>query len=169
MDAQKKPGSLTPQKVTLNPKFISLVKPALIKNAGQMLLMLSLVGCMGARETFDCAPGHGVGCKSISQVNELENAQDVSMAPASIHEKTKNLSTQSVFKPSTQPIDLSLAFPKKPLAGTHSATREPEKLLKVWIAPFEDEEGHLHEASYINALIQESYWAPVKYIEDEVQ
>ena len=168
MNEKEKPGTLTPQKVTLNPKFISLVKPVLIKNAGQILLMLSLVGCTGAKETFDCAPGHGVGCKSISQVNELENAQEAPIVPALNHETT-NLAIQPVFKPYQRPVNLSLPFPKKPFGGAHSAARAPEKLLKVWIAPFEDEDGHLHEASYINALIQESHWAPVKYIEDEAQ
>lgn len=37
-------------------------------------LALSLSGCMGVYEGgFECPPGEGVGCKSISEVNEMVN------------------------------------------------------------------------------------------------
>lgn len=37
-------------------------------------IALSLSGCMGVYEGgFECPPGEGVGCKSISEVNEMVN------------------------------------------------------------------------------------------------
>jgi len=37
-------------------------------------MALSLSGCMGVYEGgFECPPGEGVGCKSISEVNEMVN------------------------------------------------------------------------------------------------
>ena len=41
---------------------------------GNVFLALSLSGCMGVyEEGFDCPPGVGVGCKSISHVNTMVN------------------------------------------------------------------------------------------------
>ncbi len=41
-------------------------------------VLLSLSGCMGVYEGgFECPPGKGVGCKSISQVNEMINRGDL--------------------------------------------------------------------------------------------
>ena len=37
-------------------------------------LPFCLQGCMGVYEGgFECSPGHGVGCKSISEVNQMVN------------------------------------------------------------------------------------------------
>ncbi|MGL5720271.1 MAG: hypothetical protein ACRCYP_05715 [Alphaproteobacteria bacterium] len=34
-----------------------------------LLSLLSLVGCSSYQESFDCPPGRGVGCKSVSEVD----------------------------------------------------------------------------------------------------
>lgn len=48
--------------INLNFKFMSLLAVCL------------LTGCMGVyEEGFDCKPGEGVGCKSISEVNTMIN------------------------------------------------------------------------------------------------
>ncbi|HUX78523.1 MAG TPA: hypothetical protein VMW10_02075 [Alphaproteobacteria bacterium] len=45
------------------------------KNSISILgIALCLTGCMGVYEGgFECPPGEGVGCKSISEVNEMIN------------------------------------------------------------------------------------------------
>lgn len=49
---------------------------------------LTLSGCMGVYEGgFECPAGVGVGCKSISEVNDLVNAGE-------LPQKTSSLSTQ---------------------------------------------------------------------------
>lgn len=41
-------------------------------------LALTLGGCMGVYEGgFECPPGRGVGCKSISEVNRMVNQGDL--------------------------------------------------------------------------------------------
>jgi len=40
-----------------------------------LALFIGLSGCMGIYEGgFECPPGKGVGCKSISEVNQMINA-----------------------------------------------------------------------------------------------
>lgn len=48
-------------------------------------LLLSLSGCMGIYEGgFECPPGKGVGCKSISEVNSMINSGALPRTPIQI-------------------------------------------------------------------------------------
>ncbi len=45
---------------------------------------LALSGCMGVYEGgFECPPGEGVGCKSISEVNQMVNEGELPKSPSS--------------------------------------------------------------------------------------
>lgn len=54
---------------------IKYLKPQkLLQLCHSAFLPLCLTGCMGVYEGgFECPPGEGVGCKSISEVNEMIN------------------------------------------------------------------------------------------------
>ena len=86
------------------------------------ILMTGITGCTPHRETFDCAPGVGVGCKSISEVNHLIDNKEQEEALS----KGQGLQLQS-----TQ--SLSTVSPG----------------LRVWIAPYEDSNGYVHEESFV--------------------
>ena len=46
---------------------------------------LCLTGCMGVYDGgFECPPGEGVGCKSISEVNQMVNQCSVLSAQCSV-------------------------------------------------------------------------------------
>ena len=86
------------------------------------MLMITVTGCTPHRETFDCAPGIGVCCKSISEVNHLIDTK----------EREEDLpKEQGLQSKNTQPLS-----PVNP--G-----------LRVWIAPYEDSNGHVHEESFV--------------------
>jgi hypothetical protein len=52
-----------------------------IKGAS-IALLFSLTGCMGVYEGgFECLPGVGVGCKSISEVNQMVNQGELPQKP----------------------------------------------------------------------------------------
>lgn len=47
-------------------------------------LAFALSGCMGVYEGgFECPPGEGVGCKSISEVNQMVNEGELPKSPSS--------------------------------------------------------------------------------------
>lgn len=48
------------------------------------------------------------------------------------------------------------------LAATASPGRIPEKLLRLWIAPWTDEAGDLHDASYVFVRVAHARWATAK-------
>lgn len=62
-----------PKKLFKN-SFISVSHLIIDHRLLMTTLALTLSGCMGVYEGgFECPPGEGVGCKSISEVNELIN------------------------------------------------------------------------------------------------
>lgn len=83
--------------------------------------LLELSGCAPYAETFECEVGPGVGCKSLTFVNQLVERGDLPY-------EEENLDTFEELRP----------YRKKPPAGK-----------RVWIAGYRDEEGHYHEPAYL--------------------
>lgn len=66
-----------------------LKRPSLITNYQYLMTALApalmLSGCMGVYDGgFECPPGKGVGCKSISEVNQMVNQCSVPSAQCSV-------------------------------------------------------------------------------------
>lgn len=98
---------------------------------------LLLTGC-STTETFDCKAGKGVGCKSITEVNSLVDRGGFGEEGATT-------------PPSVQPVTT--------FAGDMSLVhRIQEQHLRVWIAPFQDEHGNLHEGSTVHTVVKPGYW-----------
>lgn len=124
-------------------------------------LMFCLEGCATHRETFDCAPGSGVGCKSISEVNAIVDSasmREEELKPAVISPSSSRSSAKTAPTDLMDLTETDTSLTGLPVPKMHQPKRAPERVLKVWIAPFEDQEGNFHEASTIHALIQESRW-----------
>jgi uncharacterized protein YceK len=104
-----------------------------------IILLLGLTGCSSVSETFDSAPGQGVGAKPITVVNHMVE-----------HKKLKGSSLSENVITSKPYSSVFLA--------RGSIQRSTEKTMCIWIAPYIDEQGHLHEASRVHTVIQPSAW-----------
>lgn len=104
------------------------------------LIWLSLMGCSRVSETFDSTPGQGVGAQPITVVNHMVDRGD--LKGSALSQNNHKLKTH-------QPIRYI------PL---ESAKRLPEKTMRIWIAPYIDAQGHLHEGSYVHTIIQPCDW-----------
>lgn len=123
-------------------------------------LALFLSGCTSASETFDCEPGKGVGCQSITKVNKMI---DQGQFLESQEGFTSPLSNQNLLSKATPP-----SFSTSPFSNAASATvvlsdqtvvqRIAEQPIRVWVAPYQDEAGNFHEASVVHSVIQGGYW-----------
>lgn len=126
-------------------------------------LCLNLCGCSTTSETFDCQPGKGVGCKSISEVNQLVNQQTGG--------KDTEQDKQSILSHNTESFPTPIIVANSPgseaskasvnnitLSDTHTVQRMPEEYLRVWVAPFQDQQGNLHEGSIIHTVLKPGYW-----------
>ncbi len=108
-------------------------------------LALSLSGCSGLyKETFDCGSKDGVGCKSIAEVDALVNAQDPQVMGSKDLEPIRE----------TRPVSV----PPLVLGPKGQVSREAEAWRRVWIAPFQSEDGTFYEGTRAHVLVRPGRW-----------
>lgn len=95
---------------------------------------LCLAGCMGIyEEGFDCPPGKGVGCKSISEVNAMVNQ---GLLPKPNKDLDSQLDPQ--FSQSSSSEGEEDASSCKNCAGSHSSlssNKMSSSKISIWWAP----------------------------------
>src|SRR3954466_4109544 len=103
----------------------------------------SLCACSTTSETFDCPAGKGVGCKSISEVNQMVDQggleREAGKGKQSIILPLEPLSNP-IMATDSSAVESSAAIPFSDSMAVH---RIQEEHLRVWIAPFQDEQGNL--------------------------
>lgn len=113
-------------------------------------LSLSLCACNTTSETFDCKAGKGVGCKSISEVNRMVD-QGV-LGQAGWGTGVNEVAPSMALPPSIPVIS------EVPFSDALTVHRVQEEHVRVWMAPFQDEWGNLHEGSVIHTVLKPGYW-----------
>ena len=113
---------------------------------------VNLTGLKDAESDFACSVEMHPYCGSLSSVHERINE----LAPS---EATVQITTEGVV-PDRLALETPLMTPK----------RAPEELLRIWVAPYIDEEGDLHAEHVIFTTVRTARWAPdsleVKSIEE---
>ncbi len=106
-----------------------------------VLAAASLAGC-AAR--YGCPAPKGVSCKPISEVYR-----------STLGSATTSKTAKNATAPSTQ------AKPPAPtsLAEDQSPIRSAPKILRVWISPWIDDEGDLHQDGYVYVVVDHGAWA----------
>jgi conjugal transfer pilus assembly protein TraV len=123
-----------------------------IKTFGAVLMGVSLVGCSTTSQTFDCQAGKGVGCQSISQVNKMVDRGELA--------NPKDDTSSSPVSPVIAPNSPSQAVPSQDVALSDDMVvhRIREEHLRVWIAPFQDQNGNLYEGTTIHTVLKPGFW-----------
>ena len=125
-----------------------------IMSLNLLVLTTLLSGCTMPNETFDCPSGQGVGCSSISKVNQGINNGTI----------LKEELAESSFQNQGMPPVVSTISPDKldlqqiVLSDKSVIQRGREEHLRVWIAPHQDAENNFHESSIVHTVIRPSYW-----------
>lgn len=94
---------------------------------------LLLSGCATYNEDFDCEPGRGVGCQSLSSVNQMVNEGKLPLERVSLETETQDTK------------------PAEPLPRITS-----QKVIRVWVAGYTDEEGVTHDSSFLYVPLNQS-------------
>jgi conjugal transfer pilus assembly protein TraV len=140
-----------------------------LKTASAPLLGLAfcfnLCACSTTSETFDCPAGKGVGCKSISEINQMVDSNTrVQGRPGEGYvergvQPTTPLSTP-VISADTHVVDSPgvNTLPEISLSDTMAVHRIQEEHLRVWIAPYQDTQGNLHEGSIVHTVLRPGSW-----------
>jgi conjugal transfer pilus assembly protein TraV len=118
--------------------------PSLLKTLLSLVLCTHLSACAISKEHFDCPHGKGVGCRSITEVNKMVNKGQ--LGPTKTPDQP--------FGGSVLPAAL---LPEK-LYQDVWVNRMPDRIIKIWFAPFQDEKGDLHEASTLHTVLKPGFW-----------
>lgn len=137
-------------------KITTLIKSNGHKNRQLLsltLLLLDLTACSTAHESFDTQASEGVGAKSISEVNRMIDRGDIPGVKGDDRD-TKAISplvsTAPLPSPSLTPIVLS---------DNTVIHRQAEQVMRIWIAPFQDQQGNFYEASVVHTVQRPSFWS----------
>ena len=115
----------------------------------------SLCACSTTSETFDCPAGKGVGCKSVSEINQMVDSD--TRIQGRLGEGDMERGVQSVT-PLSAPIISADTHLVHSLSDTMAVHRIQEEHLRVWIAPYQDTQGNLHEGSIVHTVLKPGSW-----------
>lgn len=125
---------------------------------------LMLSACSTSSEVFECEAGKGVGCKSISTVNKMveqgklsHNDESDSLTDSSEADLSRK-TVSPVFVPNGFVPETTIDVKEIVLSDQTTVNRVSEEHVRVWIAPFQDDQGNLHEGSVIHTVIRPGYW-----------
>lgn len=130
---------------------------------GLFAIVTLMSGCsgmsgLGGSSQFSCKAPDGVKCESLSGVYHNALADNLpSQRPSSLPKKGAGSSEGFVktAAPYRDPLAAPIASPQGIL---NSPIRSAPKTLRIWLAPYQDQDGDLHDARYVYALATEGSW-----------
>lgn len=103
-----------------------------------LMLSVALSGCSTYSETFDCPAGQGVGCKSLSKVNQMVEKGELP------HKDPDDVISSDIIK--ARPVKTDQAAPVHLNADIMYAS---SKFNRIWFAGHKDIHGNYHEAHFV--------------------
>jgi hypothetical protein len=113
------------------------------------LINFLLLGCTSLNSKFDCRMPNGVMCKSLDQVNSMVDRGEIGRENAAT--RFTGNQNQSFFIP----------FPENKVMPDGEPLRYSEKVVRVWITPYEDLNENYHQESYIYVVNRKGHWIGV--------
>lgn len=120
-----------------------------------ILIMLTLTSCSTYNSQFSCKPSKGIGCKSLSTVNELVNDNKLESEIANLNDKCKDCDKKEIN--AAEPV----AIDDTPYISTENeeeVQRSKEKIIKIWFNEYEDLEGNYNSDQVVYSVLQPSKW-----------
>lgn len=126
---------------------------------------------VGSTESYACKAPIGAQCTSVSGVYANANpfaglvpraVHDAPQAPQSL--LAKMAGPAPARQTQTAAPTAASVVPAPPAPASAAATRSPAALrsvarvLRLWIAPWEDADGDLHDASFVHVVIDTGRW-----------
>lgn len=123
--------------------------------APPLLAVLTLSGCastlsgVGGVDGYACKAPEGAMCTSVSGV--YANSRQGTPKPTKAVEKAPASSVPAIYGAS------SIA-PGVPAGAASASIRSTPRVLRLWIAPWEDADGDLHEESLVHMVVDTGRW-----------
>jgi conjugal transfer pilus assembly protein TraV len=107
-----------------------------------LVAVASLAGC-SVKSKYGCPAPDGVQCRSISEV----------------YQKTQGPNTPTPDHPALRGAK-NVPLPAAPVPEeTLRPIRSAPKIMRVWVAPWIDDEGDLHQEGYLYMVVDQGQWA----------
>jgi len=129
---------------------------------------VSLGGCVFGRTKYDCPAPNGVSCMSAREIYDATQTTDtVTKKPDAAAGRSSIRTESRPIASKTQGIDFSdnemtlAGEPARAVANVipdNLPVRLPAKILRVWVAGWEDDAGTLHAPSLLYAEIAPRRW-----------
>jgi conjugal transfer pilus assembly protein TraV len=123
---------------------------------GGLLIAVLLEGCtslsgVGGEAQYACPAPRGIQCGSVS-ANYRQ----------SLHRGFPDHAQATGIDPVAQldnpPLPPTLAPTSDATVGSATRLRSPPRILKLWVAPWEDRDGVLHDAAFVFVPIDHGRW-----------
>ena len=111
----------------------------------------STMSGLGGEGSYACKAPVGSQCTSVSGVyaNSIHGQPPASALPKPARPPASTAAAATAVSASTAPPGLG---------APPSALRSQPRVLRLWIAPWEDADGDLHEASVVHVLVDTGRW-----------
>ncbi len=108
-----------------------------------------LAGCGELNSQFTCPMKPGVNCQSLDQVNSLVDQGKLAEA-----------------KPTTLSSNDPVLTVNVSYSADEGVSRSPEQVMRLWIAPYQDNRGNYFSSTQVYHVIQPGHWSTDPAIED---
>lgn len=121
--------------------------------AGSILIAMLLSGCMSmsgidGESHYACPAPHGVQCGSVT-ANYLQSLRGDRPEPPQIADAVTAPESALTATVTTAPfVD----------PGADTPRYVPPRILKLWVAPWEDRDGVLHDAAFVFVPLDRGHW-----------
>lgn len=116
-----------------------------------------LTACTTMNSNFDCPNKAGVSCKSLDQINGMVDNGQIRGRTQANPEEIAGVADSAEFQ----------SFPTTTSYVAGEPFRYGETVQRIWIAPYEDNEGNYHQDSLMYAIMKGGHWIgrPVKAVQ----
>jgi hypothetical protein len=120
-----------------------------MKRSCLILALIGLSGCSSYSETFDCPAGQGVGCKSLSRVNQMVEKGDLPFKDPEESVSSDVISPRLVKTDQAAPLHLNADIMGEPVmyAGAYKTSR-------IWFAGYKDSHGNYHGSHFVEPVLK---------------
>lgn len=135
-----------------------MLKVVIVVTSLALLSGCSLVG-LDADDKFACKAPDGVSCKSVSGIysNAIENNLPGQRKDGLLGTTKSEREDETTYEKPSAPQHIARTLPyEAPSEGT--PLRSEVKQLRIWIAPFEDKDGVLHDQKFVYAITDSGQW-----------
>ena len=141
------------------------IAPASLASLGAVTTIV-LSGCasslsgVGGTQSYACKAPTGAQCTSVSGVYANANPFITRSLPEALPPQSFLTKTRQAMPnpPTPAPVTPAPDASAVATAPTPAALRSPARVMRLWIAPWEDADGDLHAASFVHVVVDTGRW-----------